>query len=76
MFKANLLCGSWTLLKVAEIGSSSHFRMKLDAMQSSFSFTQVLPISDKVKCQEIFESTYRLCARLFYFSDAMVIHLF
>ena len=67
MFKPNLLCGSWTLLKVAETATSSHFRMKLDAMQSSFSFTQVLPISDTVKCHEIFESTYRLYKIILFF---------
>ena len=76
MFKPNLLCGSWTLLKVAEMGSSSHFRMKLDAIQSSFSFTQVLPISDTVISAKRFLRVRIDCTGLFYFSGAIVIHLF
>jgi hypothetical protein len=57
IFNPNLLWGSRTLLRVAEIGSSSHFRIYLDAILFSLSLTQVLPMSETVKCQEILEST-------------------
>ena len=56
MLRPNLFCGSNTLLKVADTGSSSHFRIYFDAMLSKVSLIQVLDISETVKSQEIFES--------------------
>ena len=40
-FKPNLFFGRKTLLRVADTGSSSHFRMYLVAIQSRVSQTQV-----------------------------------
>ena len=56
IFRPNLLCGSSTLLRVAEIGSCSHFRMYFDAILSNVSQIHVFDISETVKCQEIFEN--------------------
>jgi hypothetical protein len=56
IFNPNLLWGSRTLLRVAEIGSSIHFRLYVDAILSSLSLTQVLPMPVTVRCQEILES--------------------
>ena len=54
MFKPSMMCLSWTLLTIAKMGCSSYFQIKLDAMQSSFLFTQILSVSDTFKCDEIF----------------------
>ena len=56
----NLLFGRKILLRVPEIGMSSHLRMYLKAKLSKFSFTHVFGRLATVKCQEIFESRYRL----------------
>ena len=55
-FRPNLLCGSNTLLRVAEIGSCSHFRMYFDTIPSNVLQIHVFDISETVKCQEIFEN--------------------
>jgi hypothetical protein len=56
IFKPNLFWGSYTLLRVVDIGSSSHFRIYLVATLSKVSQIQVLDISVIVKFHEIFES--------------------
>ena len=58
IFKPNLFWGRYTLLRVADIGSSSHFRIYLVATLSKVSQIQVLDISVivKIKFHEIFES--------------------
>ena len=55
-FKPNLFRGRNTLLRVAEIGSSSHFRIYLEARVSKVSQIHVLDISVTVNSHEIFES--------------------
>jgi hypothetical protein len=57
IFKPNLFWGRYTLLRVADIGSSSHFRIYLVATLSKVSRQiQVLDISVIVKFHDIFES--------------------
>ena len=56
IFKQNLFWGRYTLLRVADIGSSSHFRIYLVATLSKVSQIQVLDIPVIVKFHEIFES--------------------
>jgi hypothetical protein len=51
-----LFWGRYTLLRVADIGSSSHFRIYLVATLSKVSQIQILDISVIVKFHEIFES--------------------
>ena len=60
MFKPNLLYGRTILLRVAEIGSSSHFRRYLATLLSKCSQTHVLGRFATVKCQESLESKYLL----------------
>ena len=48
----NLLFGRKTLLKVPEIGTSSHLRMYLKTKLSKFSITHVFGILATVKCQD------------------------
>ena len=55
-FKLNLFQGRNTLLRVAGIGSSSHFQIYLGARVSKVSQIRVLDISVTVNSHEIFES--------------------
>ena len=57
------------MLRVAEVGRSSHFLIYFDAMLSRFSLTQVFGISETVKCQEIFASRQRLYNRILFLSN-------
>ena len=78
MFKQNLLLGSKTLLKVPQIGISSHLRICIDTRLSIFSFTQVLSKSETVKDQEdLWHLTLHIhCSRKFCFLGAMVVRRF
>ena len=55
-FQPNLFRGRNTLLRVAEIGSSSYFPMYLEARVSKVSQIHILDISVTVNSHEIFES--------------------
>ena len=55
-FKRNLFLGRNILLRFAQIGSSSHFRIYLEARVSKVSQIHVLDISVIVNSHEIFES--------------------
>ena len=68
-FVSNLLCRSNTLLRVAERGSSSHFRKYLDAIPSNVSQIHVLDISETVNSR-IFLTANNDCIKEFCFSGA------
>ena len=58
--RLNLLVVRYTLLKVPEIGTSSHLRIYWLTIESRFSKIQVLGSGATVKCQESFDKTKRV----------------
>ena len=60
ILRPNLFRAKKMLLNVPETGISSHIRRNLVITESIFSVTQVLDKFATVKCQDIFDMTWRL----------------
>ena len=58
IFKPNFVLERKMVLRVAQTGSSSHWRIYFETLLSRCSQTQVLEIFATVKCHDIFQRTY------------------